>query len=369
LLALASAAALVIFLFTRDMAARERKMEAGVAAVWFEDGRAQATAGRLDKAIDSFRKATSRDQENVAYVLALADALADAGHTAEAEETLLRLREASPEKADINLRLARLAAKNGEVPDAVRYYHNALYGQWSGADADRRREEAQFELIRFLLDHQDRRGALSELLLLGRQISTDPGGQVEAGQLFLRAGDAQHALQHFRAAIRLEADNADALAGAGEAVLRLDDFPQARRDLEAALARRPGDESALQLLDLTKTVLANDPLAHGLSAVERSRRLQADFDQAAARLQACWALQSAGTGTANPQLPSLSAEALAMRGQIRAKGRGPDPDLFRSAMELIYRVEEVASAACGEPAALDSALLIIGRKESGVPRP
>ena len=62
----------------------------------------------------------------------LADALGEGGHNAEAIQALSRLREADPEDAEINLHLARLAGKDGDVDSAVHYYENALYGRWTG---------------------------------------------------------------------------------------------------------------------------------------------------------------------------------------------------------------------------------------------
>ena len=131
-------------------------MDARIAAIWYEEGQSQFSSGQIEKAIDSFRKATTDALRDRTYALALANALAEGNHDAEAQQTLLRLREGDPEDAEINSQLARLAAKRGEVDDAVHYYQNALYGRWAGTQVDQRKLQLRVELIRFLLVHQQR---------------------------------------------------------------------------------------------------------------------------------------------------------------------------------------------------------------------
>ncbi len=363
LLVLLSAIAVALFLFTRAMAAKERELDARVAAAWFREGEGQVRTGDMASAIDSFRKATNRDRDNRTYVLALANALAEADHSEEARQALLRLRESSPENAEINLYLARLAAKRGDVAEAVRYYHNALYGLWTGSQIDQERRKVRVELIHFLLDHQEHSGALSEVLILGADIPEgDAAGQTETGQLFFEAADAQHALKHFVRAIALSRNNTAALAGAGNAAFAMGDYVLARRYLEAALEQDHSLESSLQLLSITKMILSNDPLAPHLARGERNRRVLVDFDQALGRLQSCFRQQSGKRDNASSGLQSLEADALTMQSQLRSGNLRRDPELLRAGMELISNIEEATNASCGEPAGLDRALLLIGRK-------
>ncbi len=144
--------AIGVFAFTKRMAAKEQQLDARIAAIWYDEGERQLSSGKVERAIESFRKATTDALGNRTYTLALATALAAGNHDAEAEQTLLRLRESEPEDAEINLQMARLAAKRGEVDDAVHYYRNALYGRWTGAEMDEQKRQVRAELIRFLLD-------------------------------------------------------------------------------------------------------------------------------------------------------------------------------------------------------------------------
>jgi tetratricopeptide (TPR) repeat protein len=366
LLVFLSAIAVALFLFTRAIAAKERQMDAHVAAAWFREGEGQVRAGDMGRAIDSFRKATSRDRDNRAYVLALANALAAAGNNEEARQALLRLRESSPENAELNLYLARLAAKRGDVAEAVRYYQNALFGLWTGNQVDQERRKVRVELIHFLLDHQERSRALSEVLILGAEIPEgDAAAQTETGRLFLQAGDAQHALEHFTRSIALNRNNTAALAGAGNAAFQLGDYTQASRYLEAALAQDPSSEAALQLLTVTKMILSNDPLAPHLTREERNRRVLVGFDQSQRRLQSCLDQQSGKKDSTSSGLEPLKADALATQSKLQPRNLRRDPELLRAGMELIYKIEEATNVSCGEPAGLDRALLLIGRKHRG----
>ena|SRR5208283_581375 len=65
-----------VFAFTRGMAAREQQMEARIAAIWYREGERQLSSGEVDRAIDSFRKATTNAAGSRTYALGLANALA-----------------------------------------------------------------------------------------------------------------------------------------------------------------------------------------------------------------------------------------------------------------------------------------------------
>jgi len=212
--------AMAAFLVTRAVAASNHDMSLRDAAEWYRRGQQALEAGRVDDAIDSLRRATVRDRSDTRYVLAFAQALALKGHDDGARSVLLTLRESAPEDPNINLQLARLAAARHDVTEALRFYHNALYAPWPIEQADRRRR-VRFELIRFLLAHDQASRALSELLALSTDLPDDAPLRLEAAQLFATAGDNGHALDQFQRALRLAPENGEALAGAGQAAFNL----------------------------------------------------------------------------------------------------------------------------------------------------
>ena len=197
--------AVAAFFVTRAVAVSNRDTSLRDAAEWYRRGQQQIEAGRVDDAIDSFRRATVRDRNDKRYALALAHALALNGDNDAARGALLTLRESAPEDPDINLQLARLAAGQPDVTEALRFYHNALYAPWPVEQADARRR-VRFELIGFLLTHDQTSRALSELLAMNTDLPDDPALRLEVAQLFAKAGDHGHALDQFQRALRLAPD-------------------------------------------------------------------------------------------------------------------------------------------------------------------
>jgi predicted Zn-dependent protease len=356
LLTVLAMCAVGLFLLTKAMAAREGAIETRVAATWYQDGLSKIRAGATDAAIESFRKSTAIDRENRTYVLALSDALAAGNHNPEAKQALLRLRELDPTNAEINLHLARLAVKTGNVQDAVLYYHSALDGMWTEPNVAAQRRNVRTELIHFLIERGDKNRALSELLVLDSDLPDSADQHVEAAKLFLRANDARHALNDFSEAIRLDGHNAEALAGAGEAEFRLGDYQKAQHYLEDATAQGETSAETDQFLSLARMVTSYDPLAPGLGAKERQRRLSASLEQATRRLDECRSKVS------SPNLESLKGDADSMQTQINSTTGFSDPEMISSGLGLVYRIEDAVDARCGSAAGADEALLLIVRE-------
>ena len=349
-----------LFFFTKTIAVRVQRMEVHIAAFWYAQGEGLLSSGSTTPAIDAFRKAVAGDRENRKYAFALANALATGNHDQEAMQTIQRLREFDAENAEINLALARLAAKHNDLSEAIHYYENAIYGRWAGTQVDERRREVRIELIRLLIAHQQRDRALSELLILDGDLPQTAEAHDKTGALFLQIGDAQHALNDFSEAIKVDNHNAPALAGAGEAIFDLGDYVKARRYLEAALIQSPESEHAKQLLSTVKTVLSTDPLTPNISLKEQQERLLKIFTQALERLESCLARASKNRDTRN--LQKLESEALALRPKLQIENLRRNQDLVRSSLGLAYRMERATNDTCGEPPGLDEALIRIARR-------
>lgn len=363
LLVLLSLLAVGLFLATKMMANSEKKMEQRVAGVWFARGSRQLSSGNVESAIDSFQRAIVGDRDNRKFALALANAFSAGNHPAEAREALLRLRESDPEDAEINLSLAQLDVKAGDIPNAVHFYQNALYGRWTGDHIDDRRQEVRLDLIHLLLAHNERSRALSELLIYSSETPRNAEADAEIAKLFLRAGDAPHALTYFEDSLRADPHNAESMAGAGDAAFRLGEYPKALHYLQGAVNRGRDSGSTLQLFELAQTAVSLDPLQPHLTKSERQARLLRGLDQALQRASSCAGVKRTGEETS--ELRSLQAEAEKAKGAIQ-KGRNPlDSDEVRSEFELIYQIEETANKACGEATGPDLGLVLIGRRHLG----
>jgi len=165
--------AMVAFAAVSHLVTRLRANEKQIAWHAYEAGLTEVQANRPESALDDFRAALVYDRDNPTYQLSLARALRDTGRLDESETYLLHLWDAAPQDSTINLALARLAARRQSIDDAIRYYHNAIYGIWN-SDPDKNRRAARFELIEFLLKQNALPQARAELLALAQVLPPDP---------------------------------------------------------------------------------------------------------------------------------------------------------------------------------------------------
>ena len=269
MLVVLSALVMAGFLLTRAAAGANRRLRLADAVAWYDAGERQLARGQTETAIQSLRRAAVINRDNQSYRLALAAALATDHQDDPARQVLLGVRDSTPEDPDVNLQLARLEARRDDVTAAVQYYQNALHGSW-GFDRSDARRQVRVELICYLLGHEQRGRALSELLVLEGNLPDDARLQTEVGQLFLEAGEPRRGLERFRQALRSDPKNEAALTGAGEAAFDAGDYPSAQRFLRAVTSPSGRVSELRAIADL---VLTRDPLRPGLSERERQERI------------------------------------------------------------------------------------------------
>jgi tetratricopeptide (TPR) repeat protein len=343
------------FFVTRAVAASNHDMSVRDAAEWYRRGQEQIDARKLDDAVDSFRRATVRDRGEKRYILALARALTLNQDYDAARGALLTLRESAPEDPDINLQLARLAAEREDVTEALRYYRNALYAPWPTEQIDARRQ-VRFELVRYLLAHNQTSRAQAELLALATDLPDDAALRLEAAQLFASATDNGHALDQFQRALSLAPENQDALTGAGQAAFRLGNYALAQTYLRRAPANTDDARRTREIVDL---IMSNDPLASRLGSAGRLTRLAADLTYAQERLNSCAVERVGGQPTDEEQ--TLRREAQAFADQVH-RPKSVDQDTVEAGMDVITRIERYVTQRCGTPTTFDQALVLIGRQ-------
>lgn len=219
--------AIVAFIGTRAFAMANARMRLRDADAWYQSGEHLLSDGHPDAAVAAFRRAMTKAPDAAQMRLGLARALISAGDTAAAEGILSELRDGSPEDVDINLALARLTNSRDEVPQAIRYYQQALNNLWQPSQRELRLDVRR-EFIHVLIAHNERARADSEVLILSTDLPDDAASQIEAGRLLLAAGDARRALDRFRQALRAEPRNVVARVGARDAAAAM------RREAESA---------------------------------------------------------------------------------------------------------------------------------------
>jgi tetratricopeptide (TPR) repeat protein len=349
------ALAVVAFLVTRDSAASNRELFLRDAAVWYETGLRAFDESNSNESIQALRRATAMSGGNQEYQLALARALALSGQDDVARAELLALRELSPEDPEINIELARLEARGSGFETAVRYYESALYGFWPAEQAEMR-SRLRVELIRYLLDYEQKSTALSEILALTENMSDTISWQIEAAELFMEADDAARALDRLILVLETEPDNGSALAGAGRAAFALDDYASASRFLAEAPTTLP---DVLEFRVMSDFVLTRNPLAARLSTEQRRQRLIANMTRAHERLTEC-----AEDVTVNSDLALAQKAVRDFEFLLEPQPFRDSSDVVETGVDIVYRVQLAAARACRAPTDLDRALEIIGRLNS-----
>ena len=368
ILALVSAG---LYLGVRALAASNHAMKISDAAYWYDEGQRQLLHQQAAAAVAAFRKASliqhnslgqhnSMGEHNRMYARSLAQALAADGQEAEARELLLKERQTTPEDPEINLDLARLAAQEHDLPETVRYYHNALDGIWTGPNIDLQRRIVRRELIEFLIAQHAREQTLAEMLVLAAELPNTVGAKIELGRLFLQNGDPAHALSNFRAALRTQPDNQVALEGAGEAAFQLGDYPQAQHHLWLLINPIQREK---QMLNVATLAAQNDPMELRLTYARRRQRVLADFKQAGQQLQVCLAQKSGSPET--QALQSVVDHQTELKHKLVAASQKDAPELAFRVLDFVYEAEETVSHSCGPLQDLDSALLLIAEKNRG----
>ncbi|HUU12270.1 MAG TPA: tetratricopeptide repeat protein [Terriglobia bacterium] len=357
---------LAMFVVTGFAARSYHAKQAALAVEWHLRGEADLKEGRAEQAIEDFRTALVYSRDSALYRLRLAQALIAASRADEARAYLLTLWEREPGNGTVNLELARLAAGKGDIGEAARYYHNAIFGVWEENPEERRRQ-VRLELCQLLVNRGARNEAQAALIELAGDLPKDPELYSRVGGLFLRTEDYAHALKMFRQALALDRKQEPALGGAGEAAFQMGNYAEARRYLERAVRVDSENARAVQLLDTANLVLEIDPFARGVSASARARRVVRAFRQALERLRGCAQKRSEVLEGPPPltELQTLFAHASEMRSKVRESSLRRDSELMLSATHLVFEIEEFAVRTCGPVSGLDLALLLIGRKREG----
>jgi tetratricopeptide (TPR) repeat protein len=362
-LALLTGLAVLFFLFVTGISRLYRDQQKSLGNRWFERGTADLKAGRYEAAVRDFRGALLYSRDNYSYQLSLAEALLGMKHTGEASAYFLNLWDRQPEDGLVNLELARISAQQGRTQKAVRYYHDAVYAVWPSQEEIKRRE-ARLELIDLLLRSNAKAQAQAELIALAENVTGDPSHEQLLGDLFVRAGDYEHALTEYGLSLKADPHNVKALAGEGYAAYELGQYRAAQPYLHEAVKRDPGDTQSAERLKVTEMVLRMDPFRRNISIAERNRLVIEAFATAGQRLEKCAVPDGDGGSTAG--VPSeLGSEWSSLKPQITQRGLERDSAVAERAMDMVFRIERQTSNQCGAPTGPDLALLLIGKLHEG----
>jgi tetratricopeptide (TPR) repeat protein len=265
----------------------------------------------------------------------------------------------------VNLELARLAVLERAAPEAVQYFHDAVYSEWEG-DPSVQRRAVRLELVKFLLDTDQKTAARAELIGVAGNLPPEAELHTQVGELFMKVGGYDDALRLYRQALAANPHSARALAGVGECYFLTGQYTRAEPYLEQALRQDPNLKQAGAMRDTAQAVQDLDPFIRWLGEEDRERRARRAVDQVLTRLQACAArrgidLQAAGGSS----LQRLYAQATSLQTSVRQYPHSQDSEWVFNTMDSVFEMEKSASQVCGEPQGLDLALLLIARQQEG----
>jgi Tfp pilus assembly protein PilF len=284
---------------------------------WAARGARDLAGGRANDAANDYYTAQAYARDHGRYRLDLSRALLVAGRRSEARAELDTLWSDAPGSGVVNLELARIARDDGDVDDAVRYYHGAIDGAWD-RDPAKARHGARLELATLFVDRGMLPQAEAELTIVLADPPIDPRAAALAGTVAFSRGDYRTAATRLRAA-------------------------------------GPLDAATAAMLDVATRALALDPDARGISSRERVRRITRVFAIALAAARRCEAPAAA------PMRDRLETAAPSVTERTLAR----DPDAADATLELLTAAASVVTPACPADAADDRAMALVVQR----PRP
>lgn len=344
----------------------------GLADSWFAQGEASMKAGDPAAAVAAYRNSLVYSPEKPLYQLHLAQALVAMGdHDAQAQSYLQVLWVESPGSGEINLELARIAARRSDgLNDVLRYYHSAIDGEWS-ENPVATRWQVRRELCEYLLARGQILQARFEVTALADNTPADDSArELVVGQMLLKIQDWTRAQNTFRALLMTDRTNPNYLEGAGTVAFQLGQYGVAREYFDKLSPALQNTPDVARMLEVSHQVLAANPYLPGLSTPDRVHRAENAISAAAARAQFCIQTRS-GTPHSVAVQGALAKLQLnleqfeRMKKDWNAHNLGSFPDRFDAAMTAVFGTENAVTVACGEPQGSDRALWLLGKSRAG----
>jgi len=372
------------FSFTRFAVQSYRVKQRSIAVFWMAQGAQDVQALKTEAAIDDYENALAYDRENNGTRLQLTSALTQAGRYAEAQSHLRGLWEERPGDSNVNLQLARLEARQGNLASAERYYEGAIYGVWpANLDPYQERLQVRVEFTRLLISAKRREQAMGQLEALSTESAVSGPQRKELGDLFMQAGAPRQAfMQYMQARSHVKGPAKGYELELAQAAFAQNDFAMANRWATAAVREDPSSTAAAEFAKTTASIVASDPYETGITELARAQRVIHAFASADARMGQCFPSYAPGAhGRENvasgapvtppavlpantlSQVANFSSWAVQLRPQMVASRLRHRDDVEENAMRFVFQAEQYASKNCSLPLSADDSALVSLAKE------
>ncbi len=352
-----------LLIFTAFVSRMYHKQIHTLADEWFEQGEESFKNGDIKTALTDYRNALDYSPGNAKFQFHLALALAAAGRDDEARSYLTNLLSESPGSGEINLALARIAARKGLMPEALRFYHSAIYGEFE-TDPIAMRWQIRRELCEYLLEHGAVNQAVPEIIALAENTPADDTEKLKiAAELLNRAKLWPRALDMYRFVLAKNRRDEDAVLGAATAAFELGQYKVTAEYLEQLPEEKRATPDTRGMLETAQQVQALDPFLPGLSLDTKAQRVSRGLSLAQSRAKNC-AQKDGESLTETPPRTDLQ------KAYAKSVEPGRDwstwnllrhPDSLDEDMSLVFDMENAAAEACGEPQGEDRSLWLLGR--------
>ena len=366
------------FSVTRIAVSSFQAKQRSIADAWQSRGSADLSRGKAAAAIEDFENALVYDRGNASYRLQLASALVQAERYEEAQSHLRSLWEERPADSTVNLQLARLAARSGNLDQSERYYEGAIYGVWSDEhDPYAQRELVRLELAQVLIRAKKNDRAQAQLETLSAELPPSSARRKDVGDLLLQAGAPRAAFQQYLEARNRGKGSANSYAlQLAQAAYEQNDFALATRWANTAVRENPDSKEAAEFAKKAARVLASDPYQDGIGEQKRAERIVHAFQTADARMEKCFATYkvSANAGNVAASLPGMTPELMKQVSNFRTWGDQLRPqmitrrlqhrdDVEENAMRFVFQTQQFAAKNCSAtPSEDDKALLSLAKE-------
>jgi tetratricopeptide (TPR) repeat protein len=210
-------------------------------------GELAGATGNYDLAIEQYKQVAQKTPNSLPVQLALAAAYSAKGNTSEAIPVLQKAIEIDPKSAQANLQLARVYVAQGKFNEAKAKYRRTV-------DLDPNNSAALNDLAYLMAESGENLDEALAFANRGMHSVTDPSVKKSLsdtlGWIYLKKNNYDSALQIFQTLVKTDPNNATYHYHLASTLYQKGDKKQARTELEAALASKPGSADEPKIREL-----------------------------------------------------------------------------------------------------------------------